>query len=575
MDPQGRSHALIWLPAWLCVAAFYLWILKAPPSRAYIDFGDGNYQYISRRLVEGVQLYTQILSPQPPFHLWLGSLLVRLSEAIGMEPLLAFRWCIHLIRALTALCAFGVAWRLFGKGSVAFLAGSLFFLLPEGYRWSQSYQSEHLELLLLSFGWFACLGESVPMRCLAGIAAAGAVWTNMSALPFSVLLALHAGFAPTYRWPPLVASVATGVVLLGACFLRYGEKYIENVWTNQVASFPSDPRQWLASLAEQGTAIVTLEGLVILAALIGMYRFLHDLEIPPRTIRERLLVVGYGIISVGSAVYVIKGGTVDYIFMLAETALAVFAAASLRQWFVEVPRMGAVADAVRPGFERLGPPVLRVVLLVGAVVLLGWHPFRFLTGARFQFSPGVDLADQSAGRVVEFSDREARTLERLIREFSKREDLIWAPPYLAAISERTLAMDLSETYLWWVRWHHSLPPGDTDPEVDRMIEGFTELASERKIALFLTNDRTGQWGQLLVPNRDLPIGPGQGIPIRSIDPRIERLQKAIEENYEPLRAHPGSEEKLYFQGWNERLEVWVPKGSPTIPPPWVQEGFGA
>lgn len=575
MDPKGRGHALIWFSAWLGMAAFYLLVVKAPPSRAYIDFGDGNYQYISRRLVEGVGLYTEILSPQPPFHLWMGTLLVRLSEAYGFEPLPAFRWSIHLIRALTALCVFGVAWRLFGKGSVAFLAGSIFFFLPEGYRWSQSYQSEHLELLLLSFGWLACLGERVSMRCLAGIAAVGAIWTNMSALPFSILLVLHAGFAPTFLWQSLASSAATLALLLGTCIFRYGGKYIENVWTNQVASFPSDPRAWLASIAEQGTTIITLEGFVILAALVGMYRFLHDLEIPPRTIRERLLVVAYGIVSVGSAIYVVKGGTVDYIFMLAETALAVFGAAALRQWFVEAPRMGALEFAPKPGLERLGTPALRVFLLIGAIVLFGWHPFRFLIATRFQFSAGVDLADQSAGRVVEFSDAEARTLERVILEFSKPEDLIWAPPYLAAISGRTLALDLSETYLWWVRWHHSLPPGRADADVDRMIEGFTELAGERKVALFLVNDRSGQWGQLLVPNRDLPIGPGRGVPIRNIDPRIERLQKAIEENYEPLRARPGSEEKLYFQGWNERLEVWVPKGTPTIPPPWVQEGFGA
>jgi hypothetical protein len=108
-----------------------------------------------------------------------------------------------------------------------------------------------------------------------------------------------------------------------------------------------------------------------------------------------------------------------------------------------------------------------------------------------------------------------------------------------------------------------------DLGVNRMLEGITTMLSNRSIAVLVINDRTGQWGQLLVPGREL-----QNRPLREIDPRIERLQKAMEDNYQPLLAYPGSESKLYFQGWNERLEVWVPKGGPAYLPPWVKEGFG-
>lgn len=564
-----------WIALWGLLALVYLAVGKAPISRAYLDFGDGNYQYISWRLTQGVQLYTDILSPQPPFHLWMGAALVRIAETFGMEPLSLFRWSIHALRVLTSLSVFGVGWLLFRSGGVAWLASLVFLILPEGYRWSQGYQSEHLELLFLTAGWAGVLSRTLPGRVLAGVFAVFALWTNMSSLPFAFLLMGHAAWLPSFSWKALSAATLTLALLLTLCLGLAGPAYIENVWSNQVASIPDSPSAWIASLVSEGTTIIMLEGLFILLALLGMVRFVH-LENADYGLSERVLTTLYGVASVGAAVYVIKGGTVDYIYMLAEPAIAVFAASALAGFLVLLNQR-TPEEGRAPVVPRVGLALCQITLVLGLITLLAWQPVQFSGGVRYQSGAGVDLPDQSQGRIVEYSDVEVRTLEQVIEHFAKPGDIIWAPPFLAALTRRALAMDLSETYLWWVRWNHSLDKGK-DEGVDRMIEGMTRLIEDEKLSVLLINDRTGQWGQLLVPNRILVIpstnGP-QEVPLRKLDPRLDRLQSALETHYHPVLVHPGSDEKLYFQGWNKRIEVWVPKKQPQVMPPWVQVGFGA
>ncbi len=556
-----------WYLAWLVAAVLYFAFLKIPISRAYIDFGDGNYQYISWRINQGVNLYTDILSPQPPFHLWLGAGINRISTHFGLDPLVCFRWTIHIIRILTSLGVFATSLFLFRNGMAAWLAAVVFLFLPEGYRWSSGYQSEHLELLFLTFG-LACWAWGMPWsRCVAGICAVCAVWTNMSALPFSILLCGLACSGGHRYWMPIISIVITLSLLLGISLGLAGEAYFENVWSNQVASIPASPSAWLSSLSEQGTTLVSFEGPFIVLALLGLYRFLISTRrILTGSLRplEALLMTLYGIASIGSGIYVIKGGTVDYIFCLAEPVIAIFAVWTLVQWFsIESSTIQS------PIPWKTGSVLCRILLVVGVVALLAWQPLNMMRGIRAQSAPGVDLPDVSQGRIVEFSDQEVHTLERVIEELSKPGDVIWAPPFLAAISRREIAMDLSETYLWWVRWYQSVVKNSEDAGVDRMLKGITGMLSNRSISVLVINDRTGQWGQLLVPGREF-----QNRPLREIDPRIERLQNTMEDNYQPLLAHPGSESKLYFQGWNERLEVWVPMGGPAYLPPWVREGFG-
>ncbi|MBN1477556.1 hypothetical protein JXA47_12445, partial [Candidatus Sumerlaeota bacterium] len=77
-------------------------------SPAYIDFGDGNYLYIAWRMSQGAQLYSDILSPQPPLHLHIGAALVWLGERIG-SAVITVRFALVLIHILTGWLIYRLA----------------------------------------------------------------------------------------------------------------------------------------------------------------------------------------------------------------------------------------------------------------------------------------------------------------------------------------------------------------------------------------------------------------------------------------------------------------------------------
>jgi hypothetical protein len=578
MNADSSRIQLTTLGLWALVVLIYFFFLRVPFNSAYMDFGDGNYQYISWRMTQGVSLYTEILSPQPPFHLWMGSMLVRLSEVFGGEPLLWFRWASLFLRVTTSALVGLIALRLFRSQGRALMASTLFLVLPEGYRWSQGYQSEHLELLLLSVSLLLGLIGSFWARCLSPFFAIGAMWTNMSALPFSILLIGLSIFRNPISWTPLLSVLFSLGGLLGISLGLYGEAYFENVWSNQVASIPSNPRDWLASIVTEGTAIIDHEGLFILLALAGIWRFVQGRDSSSNfSAIEKSLIGLWGIASVGSAVYVIKGGTVDYIFMLAEPALAVFAASAIAVVFS--PRRTVEGEEGGSGARmgEFGLGLCRILIMVGLFVLLMWKPYAFIVSYRNQTGTGVDLRDQSEGRLVEYSDLEVRTILRLIEQYTEAGETIWAPPFFAALSQHPLDQDLSETYLWYVRWQQNLFGKQPDAGVDTMIEGMTESIENTELPLLLLNRRTGQWGHLIIPDGTLrlpsPEGGSQVHRVRDLDPRLEKLQSALESNYHPLLAAPGDDKKLLFQGWNEALEVWVPQNRQQLPAPWVRDGF--
>ncbi|MCB9783105.1 MAG: hypothetical protein H6751_09110 [Candidatus Omnitrophica bacterium] len=563
---------------WGIIVLVYILIIRVPFNHAYLDFGDGNYQYISWRMTEGVSLYTDILSPQPPFHLWTGAALVKLSDWLGGEPLYWFRWFTLLLRIATSALVGLIAVRLFRSQGRALLASVILLILPEGYRWSQGYQSEHLELFLLCLSLLLTLYGKPWQRNLSPLLAVGAMWTNMSALPFSILLILLAVFRNPISWTPILTAILSLVGLVGVSIGLYGDAYLQNVWSNQVASIPSNPQVWIDSIVTEGTTIIDHEGLFILLALAGIWRFIQGRDSDGRYgTLERSLIGLWGIASVGSAIYVVKGGTVDYIFMLAEPALALFAASAIVTVFS--PHQSEVSDEGGTGtLGELGLGVCRILLMVGLFVLLMWKPYAFIYSYRNQAGTGVDLRDQSQGRLIEYSDVEVNTILRLIDHYTEEGDTIWAPPFFAALTEHPVAEDLSETYLWYVRWQQNLFAKQPDPEVDSMIEGMTASLEKTKLPLLLINRRTGQWGHLLIPDGALRLpsrdGGSEVRLLRDLDPRLQKLQSALEQNYHLLLSGPGSEEKLHFQGWNEGIEVWVPKDVDRLPPSWVRVGFG-
>ena len=84
--------------------ALYLLLSLVTINQGYIDFGDGNYLYISWRLSQGARLYADIASPQPPLHLYVGRVLIGVGEALGggmltLALVRLFSIALHLVTA--------------------------------------------------------------------------------------------------------------------------------------------------------------------------------------------------------------------------------------------------------------------------------------------------------------------------------------------------------------------------------------------------------------------------------------------------------------------------------------------
>src|SRR5258708_6688069 len=107
-EPEAATHThfaasfsgqhKLWLAALGLIYALYT---LAQWNEGYIDFGDGNYMYIAKRIAQGVVPYRDILAPQPPCHLFLGAAIVRLSQFFHADSALyffrAFSLLLHLL----------------------------------------------------------------------------------------------------------------------------------------------------------------------------------------------------------------------------------------------------------------------------------------------------------------------------------------------------------------------------------------------------------------------------------------------------------------------------------------------
>ena len=72
------------------ISVVYAVLTASQMSRAYVDFGDGNYLYISNRIAYGLIPYRDIMAPQPPMHLLLGAFMLGIGQnrrGAGHDPL--------------------------------------------------------------------------------------------------------------------------------------------------------------------------------------------------------------------------------------------------------------------------------------------------------------------------------------------------------------------------------------------------------------------------------------------------------------------------------------------------------
>ncbi len=441
-------------------------------SRAYVDLGDGNYLYTSKRVTEGLVLYRDFLAPQPPMHLVIGSWLMRIGGVFGTDgPLYATRVFTMLVHFLTACWLYMLGRRLTQTPYGGFIAALIFLLLPIGFWWTMGYQSETQEIFwLVGSLWFFLNFRPVSM-VVSGVMMALAVLTNMTAAPYAVAsvfyLIVRYGIDRRGRegggWKVLVAYLVSLCALLTVVISYYQIRtggYFENVIFNQVGSYPKD-RFWsyaFGKIVVETEKIFGHEGGYVILGVLGLLLYNRTDARP-----EREYVVWYGLALFLSFLYVTKGGTMDYIFVIAEPAVALFGAFFLVNFFYPST------------FGRFkNKKLLEDTTLVGHIGVMLLLAFFVI------FQPALFMYQVMKGMQFEQGADEVEIIIYQIREHSSPEDRIVAQPYYAFLADRLLKEEVSEWYLWNIRYRNELESmfvsDDEGHDFGKMIQKFGKLS---------------------------------------------------------------------------------------------------
>ncbi|MCX7625986.1 MAG: hypothetical protein N2Z21_07235, partial [Candidatus Sumerlaeaceae bacterium] len=236
------------IPNLLLYAALAVYCLVAIShwNEGYIDFGDGNYLYISWRMANGAVLYRDVLAPQPPMHFVTGWILAKTAQLLNLPTLPTFRAFSVVLHALTAFLVARLT-RLAASGLLssyqatcaATLGGIFYLLLPIGFWWSSGFQSEPLEIVFLYAALLMLVhGNSTKTAVVGGILAALATLTNMTAAPYAVFFMIYLAVRERHKFAPFVSMFFAVWGSITALLEWKTGAYLENVIFNQVGAFP-------------------------------------------------------------------------------------------------------------------------------------------------------------------------------------------------------------------------------------------------------------------------------------------------------------------------------------------------
>jgi len=560
-------------------ALLYAAVVAPHLSVAYLDFGDGNYLYIARRMTEGVVLYRDILAPQPPCHLLVGSLLVRLGRLLGHSTeaeLYTVRVFSLLLHLATMVVIWAIARRLFRRESTAIWAAGLYMIIPVGFWWTLSYESEPLELFFLLLSFLLLIRWDKRSLAGAGLLAAFGMATNMTAVPYVGWVALFLLWHDRRRAVWYIAPAAAfSLAVVGLGEWLSGGHYLENVFFNQVGTFPHPdlmgglpPDAPLRSLriiagyaamkvAGQGSKILALEGIFISSAVAGVLIYLsresvcsshvsgEEKESDPlkwelRTSHtdplkwelrasaalpgyHRSFVCWYAFWSFMAIGFVAKGATEDYIFTIGEPFVCLFAAHAIRNLGDRLfggDSVGPVGNL--PAVSSVGVPRLLAlaVAALGLVVLFA-RPVLWIN----------EVVRQE--RAYELDAAGVKKVRLLIEEHSKPGDAILAAPYYAFIAGHNLAEEHSELFIWHIKYL-------LEQEVER-----AEGPATRKVAAI-----AAALQKKAIPVIVMDLNRDDGSPRQVFS--IPAVREAIGRNYRPLLSEP-------IPTLNASINVMVPR----------------
>jgi hypothetical protein len=459
----------------------------------HFDFGDGNYMYISARIAAGDMLYRDILAPQPPVHLLLGALIQVLGASVLDEPLYAFRAYSLVLHLVTMVLIHRTTLRLLNpdpvnhpQGTEEFLAryrpagvlaALVYMVLPLGFWWTQSYQSEPTEMLLMVAGFHQMLSHRPGRMPLAGVLFGLAVLTNMTAAPYALFTAGYLGVRHFRRlfWPFTLALVVVvfGTVIIGEVVTG---AYLENVILNQVGSFPREnPVEYaIGKILNQGAKVSRLQAGWLTIGIIGL---LIHVRTGPRLTREIACTLSF--FALCSIIYTAKGGTMDYIFTIGEPFLSMFAGIALHRGI----RMFVGGTCRRCRRSGLGDTTDWVTPAATAML------------ATWIFLPGLAwMLQVQRQEAYELPERDTLRLVATIKRLAPQpDDLVLAPPHYAYLARRRIVENYSETYLWMLKYHNERQERKPGRGVATALS-IAQHLRERKIAAVVFDD--GQTGTI-------------------------------------------------------------------------------
>lgn len=423
-------------------------------NQGYLDFGDGNYMYISWRLSQGAVLYRDVLAPQPPLHLYLGAAIAWIGDRLLPHPLWAFRTFSLLLHISTMLLVWATARRLFSAGwgrsgrlYIPLAAAFIYLVQPIGFWWTLGYQSQPLLIFLLLLMVNAVLRNTPRASAWGGVAAGLALLTNMTTTPY-VLFTIGWMLLRRFRRGLVfsICAILPPLLVIPAMQIYTGE-YISNVFSNQAGAFPrsevlaqSGETIWgyvSRKLITEGGDVLRLQGTWVAMAAVGMLLAAARSRRSGRQVIHPAMeyVIFYSFFSLCCILYVAKGGTVDYVFSVAEPYVALFAAPILVALVRLVRRAWDTGRPTANDFTPLAVPLVTAALIL-ATMWPGMH-FIYLTLRQYSY----EYAEPGTLRVVS-----------LIKQRTKPDDLIIAPPHFAFLAKRKIVADFSEHLLWRLKY---------------------------------------------------------------------------------------------------------------------------
>lgn len=470
----GPRRGWPWL---LLFAVVYAALVVSHWNLGYLDFGDGNYMYISWRLSEGAVLYRDILAPQPPMHLLVGAGVAKLASLVHLpEQLYAFRGFSLLLHVATMVLLYRVALRATDGPSAmaasrrARLAGvvacAVYLLLPIGFWWTLGYQSQPLLVFFLLATFYLQLNACVPCAMASGVVGALAALTNMTTAPYLLMLAIYNLVRRPRLFLPFVLPLAVivGLVITGAEL--YTHAYLDNVIRNQVGAFARKellpPGQngltyALGKIYREGSEVLRLESGYLALAALGLVLYARR---APESVRELALV--FSLASFGAIVYVAKGGTENYVFSVAEPYVALMAGYCI----------GALAQDFWPRWRDTSWSDFSPILGAAGIALLAFcvswiglqHSWRTLNQDTYE------LPEHETLRIMEQIQRNCPP-----------DGLILAPPYYAFLAQRHIAADYSELFLWKLKYLNETVDHQHG-RAHEIAERLAKMISEKKLA---------------------------------------------------------------------------------------------